>query len=123
MGIIEDFNWKKEWAIANLEEELWQRMASHDPESWKRAVKVERLPSQIKTMQEHLQIDIKRVLYRMHGKPFWEYRFYAIAKAFDYSITGVPVEAANEMYQVNNNVVVANPDRPHIRLVKPNYKI
>ena len=123
MGILEDFNWKREWAIANLEEELWQKRASYDPESWKRGLIVERLPAQIKAMQDHLQMDIKRVLYQMHGKPFLEYRFYAIAKAFDYSITEVPIEAANEIDQPKSNVVVANPGRSHIRLVKPNYKV
>jgi hypothetical protein len=123
MGIMEDYNWKREWAIANLEEELWQRRASYDPGSWNKGVKVERLPSQIKAMQDHLQLDIKRVLYRMHGKPFLEYRFYAIAKAFDYEITGAPIETANEIEPPKDNFVVANSDRSHIRLVKPIYKI
>jgi hypothetical protein len=40
-----------------------------------------------------------------------------------YSITGEPVEAGNEIEPPKNNVAVANPDRPRIRLVKTNYKI
>ena len=101
----------------------FKKKESCDPELWKQAVKVEHMRPQMKTMQDHIQIDITRLLYRMSGKPFLEYRFYAIASAFDYSINTVPIEAGKKMVSPNIKMRVANADRPHIRLVKPNYKI
>jgi hypothetical protein len=81
MGLVDDLNWKKEWAQANLEAELWDHLVSLPPESRKDSITTERLAPQIIVMHDHLPMDIKRVLYRIYGKPLFEYRFYAIATA------------------------------------------
>ena len=71
MGLVDDLNWKKEWAQANLEAELWDHLVSLPPEARKNSITAERLAPQITAMHDHLQLDIKRVLYRICGKPLY----------------------------------------------------